>query len=331
MRNRPRFILGLVAGTLGILGAIAPAAAEHLVFIFPLAPTGEETVFYLAQAQGRYEKAGLDMEFEDGRGSGYVMQVLAAGHGDLGEGSLVPMVVAREKGAPLRSIGLFWPKGDMALVVPRASSIKSGADLRGKRFVLSTAGPWPLVMDQFLGNLHLTDKDVGIENVNGAALYSTYTSGRVDGMMTVANAFVQVDPLRPSQIVLASTLGVDMPGEGLIASDKVLAAKHDAIGKFVDIIRQTIEYMYDGHEAEAVDATLKARPDLSKSRDVLLTEALLAKDFLRTPGTQGHPFGWQSREEWAKQIAFMTAAKIIGPGHMADEFFTNALIDASTK
>jgi NitT/TauT family transport system substrate-binding protein len=331
MENRARFIFAILAGVLGILATIAPAAAQHLMFILPLAPTGEETVFYLAQAQGRYAKAGLDIEFEDGRGSGYVMQVLAAGHGDLGEGSLVPMVVAREKGALVRSIGLFWPKGDMALVVPRASSIKSGSDLRGKRFVLSTAGPWPLVMDQFLGNLHLTNKDVGLENVNGAALYSTYTSGRVDGMMTVANAFVQVDPLRPSQIVLASNLGVDMPGEGLVASDKILAEKHDAIQKFVGIIKQTLEYMYDGHEAEAVDATLKARPDLSKSHDILLKEAILAKEFLRTPGTQNHPFGWQSPEEWAKQIDFMTAAKIIGPGHKADEFFTNSLIDATTK
>jgi NitT/TauT family transport system substrate-binding protein len=241
------------------------------------------------------------------------------------------MVSAREKGAPVRSIGLFWPKGDMALVVPRDLSIKTGADLRGKSFVLSTAGPWPLVMDQFLGNLHLTDKEVTIENVNGAALYSTYTTGRVDGMMTVANAFVQVDPLRPSQIVLASSLGVDMPGEGLVASDKTLAAKHDAIQTFVGIIKQTLEYMYDGHEAEAVDATLKARPDLSKSRDILLKEAILAKEFLRTPGTQNHPFGWQSPEEWTKQIGFMTAAKIIGPGHKADEFFTNSLIDATTK
>src|SRR5215472_11451926 len=153
MEHRGRFIVGCLAGLLAILGAIAPAAAaEHLLFILPLAPTGAETVFYLAQAQGRYAKAGLDMEFEDGRGSGYVMQVLAAGHGDLGEGSLVPMVSAREKGALVRSIGLFWPRGDMALVVPRDLSIKNAADLRGKRFVLSTAGPWPLVMDQFLGN-----------------------------------------------------------------------------------------------------------------------------------------------------------------------------------
>jgi NitT/TauT family transport system substrate-binding protein len=331
VKNRSRFFFACLATALGTLGAIAPASAEHLDFIFPLAPTGEETVFYLAQAQGRYAKAGLELDFEDGRGSGYVMQVLAAGHGDLGEGSLVPMVVAREKGAAVRSIGLFWPEGDMALVVPRALSVKSGADLRGKSFVLSTAGPWPLVMDQFLGNLHLTDKDVSIENVNGAALYSTYTSGRVDAMMTVANAFVQVDPLRASQIVLASTLGVDMPGEGLVVSDKVLAAKHDAIQKFVDVIRQTLEYMYDGHEAEAVDATLKARPDLSKSRDILLKETLLAKDFLRTPGTQSHPYGWQSPEEWAKQINFMAAAKIINPGHKADEFFTNALIEATAK
>lgn len=320
----------LVAIAMGMVAPVA-RAAEHLLLILPIAPGATEAVFYLAKEMGLYEKAGLDLEIEDGRGSGYVMQVLTAGHGDIGLASLTPMAAARDKGAPLRAIAQFYAKSDMALVVPRDSSIKTGEDIRGKSFVLSTAGPWPQIIPAFLSHLSMNESNLNLVNVDGAAIYSTYSSGKVDGMMTMVNAIVQVDPLRPSRYILATDVGVNLPGLGQFATERTIAEKKPALEKFMKIQKQVFEYIDAGHEEEALSALLKQRPDLSLNRDILRTQMKLAREFIRTPETVGKPVGWQSEANWTKQVKFMEESGIIKPGHTPQEFFTNEFIDAAGK
>ena len=71
-----------------VLALVAPAvpagAAESVNLILNWAPTADHSPFYFAKAQGWYEKAGIDLTIEVGKGSG--VSSLKVGSG----GSLSP-------------------------------------------------------------------------------------------------------------------------------------------------------------------------------------------------------------------------------------------------
>ena len=62
---------GIAGLALALLAPSFPAgAAESVNLILNWAPTADHSPFYYAKAQGWYEKAGIDLNIEVGKGSG---------------------------------------------------------------------------------------------------------------------------------------------------------------------------------------------------------------------------------------------------------------------
>ena len=63
--------LGLAGLALALVAPLAPShAAESVNLILNWSPTADHSPFYYAKAQGWYEKAGIDLTIETGKGSG---------------------------------------------------------------------------------------------------------------------------------------------------------------------------------------------------------------------------------------------------------------------
>src|ERR1700716_4201426 len=63
--------LGIAGLALALLAPSFPAgAAESVNLILNWTPTADHSPFYYAKAQGWYEKAGIDLNIEVGKGSG---------------------------------------------------------------------------------------------------------------------------------------------------------------------------------------------------------------------------------------------------------------------
>jgi ABC-type nitrate/sulfonate/bicarbonate transport system substrate-binding protein len=92
----------LRAGVLA-LALVAPAvpsdAAESVNLILNWAPTADHSPFYYAKAQGWYEKAGIDLTIEVGKGSGVSSLKVGSGGSPFGIADLATALVARSKGA----------------------------------------------------------------------------------------------------------------------------------------------------------------------------------------------------------------------------------------
>src|SRR5712675_803836 len=86
-----------------VLALIAPAvpshAAESVNLILNWTPTADHSPFYYAKAQGWYEKAGIDLTIETGKGSGVSSLKVGSGGSPFGIADLATMLVARSKGA----------------------------------------------------------------------------------------------------------------------------------------------------------------------------------------------------------------------------------------
>ena len=82
-----------------IVPAVSSHAAESVNLVLNWTPTADHSPFYYAKAQGWYEKAGIDLTIETGKGSGVSSLKVGSGGSPFGIADLATMLVARGKGA----------------------------------------------------------------------------------------------------------------------------------------------------------------------------------------------------------------------------------------
>ena len=81
------------------MSSAACGAAEAVNLMLNWTPTADHSPFYYAKAQGWYEKAGIDLTIETGKGSGVSSLKVGSGGSPFGIADLATMLVARSKGA----------------------------------------------------------------------------------------------------------------------------------------------------------------------------------------------------------------------------------------
>ncbi|CAN5395040.1 ABC transporter substrate-binding protein [soil metagenome] len=92
--------LRIAAVALALVAPALPAqAAESLNLILNWTPTADHSPFYYAKAQGWYEKAGIDLNIEVGKGSGVSSLKVGSGGSPFGIADLATTLVAKSKGA----------------------------------------------------------------------------------------------------------------------------------------------------------------------------------------------------------------------------------------
>ena len=111
----------------------APAAAETITFTLNWVAGGDHAPYFYAQKMGWYKQAGLDVEFETGRGSAVSAQKVGAGATQLGLSDMAVVLNAIGKGADLVAVMNVYANSPQGLYWLKSSGIKSVKDLVGKK------------------------------------------------------------------------------------------------------------------------------------------------------------------------------------------------------
>src|SRR5215475_14243457 len=139
LRVRQGALVGLLA-TLALWSASAAFALDKVrlgkavpnSFAFGATEVGIEAKIF--------ESEGLEIAVSSFRGDAQMQQALAAGSLDIGLGS-GPGLGFRVKGSPAIGVAaMYGAPANLALLVSAKSSIRSVADLKGKRIGVTTAG-----------------------------------------------------------------------------------------------------------------------------------------------------------------------------------------------
>jgi NitT/TauT family transport system substrate-binding protein len=325
-------LLGAFALGLSGCGQRAPSNTEHLILQLPLYPQGTEAYLFLAEKKKLFEKAGLDVEILDGRGSNYAIQLVTSNHADIGSGTLTPLIFADQRGADAVTIAELWPEVGPALIAAKDSGIKSPADLRGKRVAIASAGPWPALLPSFLAKFGMTEKDVQLQYVDVNAIFSTYASKQVDAILTVDTGMTEAQPLRDSVMMRGDEFGIDLPGSGLFTTQAALSGpKRAAIAKFLAACLEALEYEYDGHEDEAVDAVTALRPNAKLSKQKLKEQIDFYKPQYEALKAKGATPGAIDGEKWKRHIAYMKAIGMLKGDIDVTKLYTNDLLPPAKK
>src|SRR5699024_5443826 len=130
-------ITASVALSIGV--AATSAAAENLTIRMDFSPWGIQAAMQLAQEKGWFEEAGLNVDIQDGRGSGNTLQLVDSGRVDVGQVQLGLLPQAREKGANVKAVAGWARRTDLGVLVDRDSDINTVEDFEGKTVAVFAA------------------------------------------------------------------------------------------------------------------------------------------------------------------------------------------------
>ena len=316
-----------LAGILAAPFASMASAQEKLSVRLDFSPWGVQAAMHLAQEKGWFKAEGLDVDIQDGRGSGNTIQLVNAGQVDVGQVQVGLIGGARNQGATVKSIMNFQRKTDLCILVDKDSPVSKVADLQGKTVVVFAASPWAPFIDLYLKSGGMDRDKVKVEFVDPAALWGTYTAKRADGLMsTVGSALPVAEKPRPSKCLLGSDAGITFPAYGLVAREETIKSKADALKKLIKVQQRAWDHLRTNVD-DGVKAMIAQRPDAKLNPEVLAGQIKLTIDYFDTPATAGKPLGWQAKSDWEDALKSMEQAGVVKAGWNADDFFTNDLIE----
>ncbi|WP_423206615.1 ABC transporter substrate-binding protein [Paracoccus yeei] len=310
-----------------LLVLAAPAMAdEKLTIRMDFSPWGSHAAMHLAKHNGWFEEAGLDVDVQDGRGSGNTLQLVNAGQVDVGQIQLGLVPAARQNGAKVKGIADWVRRTDLCVLLDKDSPVEKIADLKGKTLVVFAASPWAPYIDTFLAAGGLDRNNTTVEFVDASALWGTYTAGRADGMMsTVSSALPLAEDTRPSKCLTSDMADLHFPSYGLVASDDTVKNRPDALKKLIAVQQRAWAELAKNPDL-GVEAMQAERPDAMLNADVLREQITLTIEYFDTPATEGKPIGWQATEDWEAALKGMERAGVVPAGRNVNDYFTNDMI-----
>ncbi|MEO8040648.1 MAG: ABC transporter substrate-binding protein, partial [Betaproteobacteria bacterium] len=147
-RTNVRFIRLMCA--LALLGAGLAQASEKFVFLTNWYAQAEHGGFYQAQAEGIYNKLGLDVDVRMGGPQVNVMQLLLAGRADAVMGYDLQTIKAVEQGLPVVTIGATFQKDPAVLIAH--PDVKVIEDLKTRTLLIGQASEttfWPWLKSRY--------------------------------------------------------------------------------------------------------------------------------------------------------------------------------------
>ncbi|QHI99682.1 ABC transporter substrate-binding protein [Xylophilus rhododendri] len=325
-----RFVSRLAACLLGLslaTGALAQGM-DKLKVRLDWTPWGVQGAMHLAQQKGWFAAAKLDVEMEDGNGSVTTVQLVGSGDQfDIGHAALASMMIARDKGLPVKAVAVFARLSDVGLLVPTGAGIKGPADLKGKKVVYTAGSLEAPFIDSFLAAGGLKRGDLELVSVDAASKAGTYMAGRADAAFSTIPFFLPVvSQSRPSEGIRFADYKLNMPSFGLFATESKIAAKREAIARFSSVVSAAWQYIYEGHEDEAVEAIVAQRPQAKLDKKVLRGQIDALKGFFKLPAPAGSPLGTPVAEDFTVAVKTLTDAGLMKNSKDGKDFFEPGLV-----
>jgi putative hydroxymethylpyrimidine transport system substrate-binding protein len=331
---RRRIAPVLLAGSLAV--ALSACGTEHDVLSSPSTksftvmldwfPNADHAALYSAIANGNFRAVGLDVKPVVPAETAEPLKLLAAGKVDVAISYEPEVLLARDQGMKLVSIGALVQRPLTSIIALPKSHVSSVADLAGK--TVGTAGI-PYQADE----LHTALQSAGVnaasvKEVNvGFNLVPAMLSGKVDatlgGYWNYEAIQLQLAHKHPT-VIPVNQAGVPSYDE-LVLVVRESEARHDGVDlrAFLAALTQG-EKEVRANPGAAAALLVKANPSLEAK---LQLESIKQTLPAAQPGGN-HPFGWQSESAWASFGNWMFSRGLLknDPGSSGLPPFTNEFL-----
>jgi putative riboflavin transport system substrate-binding protein len=318
------FGVSLLAGC-GAAASPTPAPATKLVVGLGYIPSVQFAQFYLAQQEGLYEQAGLDVEFQN-KIDPDLIPLVGQGAIDVGIGDGTSVVPAASNDIPIQYVATIYGKFPNVVFAKASSGITSAADLKGKK--IGTPGRYGsgwIMLQALLDSAGLTTDDVEIVEYPDFTQEAAVEQGAVDAATGFANNEpVQLELHGEPAVVLRIDDITPLPGPGLVAASDTIDAKGDAIAAFIAATLQAMNEIKEGPQ-RGLDAAVKAVPELASATGQ--SEVLAATiDSWTGPVQSTNGLGAIDREGWSKSIDYLGTLGLLNHPVTVDEIVRDDLL-----
>ena len=321
--------LAAIAGAALAL-AVTPAEAQKVTFTLNWVAGGDHAPYFYAQKLGWYKEAGIDVEFETGRGSAVSAQKVGAGATQMGLSDMAVVMNARGKGADLVAVMNVYANSPQGLYWLKSSGIKSVKDLVGKK-IGNPPGDAARTMWPALAKANGIDPgSVTWVNIDANAKLSALKGKAIDATTSFYNIHhVFSRELKDDMGFLAwRDAGLNTYGNSIVANGAWLKANREKAEKFVKITQKAFAECVAKPEP-CVQALVDAQGGLRMDNELVnwqLVTVLMSDEISRTVA-----LGWHDDKRMEADFKLVSEFMKIEKPYDVKEIYTNAFLDKSIK
>jgi len=195
--------------------------------------------FFAGVENGAFKKFGVEPTFVSGGPNMDPVANVASGQSQLGDRPIGPIIVAKEKGIPIKVIGTIFQKSPYSIMSLAKTPIKTIQELKGKSIAVSTSGR-PLLLNLLLdAGLKPDEVTIVPSSPDPAAL----VSGQIDAYCGyVTNQGVM---LRTRGVEIFALNAQDL---GLPETTCTIYGREDFLAGHKDLVVKFLKATVEGHK-----------------------------------------------------------------------------------
>lgn len=326
------------------LFSFVPLTAVFLYLACPFTSWGQERVtmkatwvftasmapVFLGIEEGFFKAEGIDLDFQDGRGSRNNLQLLSTQKLLITFVDIGTAAQSVSQGIPVKAVYGYSQLSPMAIVAHENRGIRSPKDLEGKKVGRAPASADAALFPAVVKRNGMDVSKINFVNVTPAALLTALLSQDVDAILNHFPDSVAVLSAQGAKVnfLRYADFGVNTLGKGIVARNAYLAEKPAVVRGLLRAMSKSIQHS-EARPDKAISALQKAAPLTVKNpkvaREVL--DGYLA--LTHTKNSQGKPVGWMSEKDWRDTLDIMTEDGSLKNPLPPENYYTNGFIAAN--
>ncbi|WP_029214439.1 ABC transporter substrate-binding protein [Kallotenue papyrolyticum] len=281
--------------------------------------------FYVAQARGYYQAAGLEVTIDHSDVRDALVQV---GQGRLTFANAAgdEILQARAQGIPIKLVFQTFQQLPVAIFAKQSAGIKTPADLRGK--TVGVPGRFGATYIGLLAVLYAAQ--VPADQVNIVEIGFTQAAAVREDKVDAAVGYFNNEPLLlqaegiPVDVLPVSEY-ISLVSNGIIAADTLIETQPDLVRRFVSATARGLQETIADPEAAFRDA-LRFIPELPAERQAFELNKLKQTTALwQSAVTQQHGLGYSDPAAWETTYRFLRESGLLQAQVEVTSAFTNDL------
>ena len=324
----------LVAGSAALMTAAIAAgpasAGERVDFILNWIAGGDHAPYYYAKEMGWYEKAGVDLVIEQGKGSSMSSRRTGVGKNPIGLADLGTALVTMGKGANMVAVMNIYANSPYGMYWLKSSGIKGPKDFVGKKI---GNPPWDAARQMWPAlaqKVGIAPKAVKWVNVQPNAKLSALKAKSID----VTTSFYNIHHIFKAQLgddmgfFPWKKYGINPYGNSIIVNAKFLKEKKTVVANFVKVTQRAFHTCAKKPEP-CIRSLVKANKGLKYKNE--LENWGLVTELMSDETSRKVALGWFDAKRMDADYKLITTYFKVDTPFDVKTRFTNEFLDRGLK
>ena len=333
MTAHPRRTLHAAAFALGLAALAAPAAAQDAVTLrVDVFFYGAHVPLLAGIADGTYEKHGLKVNAQTGRGSATTIQTVGNKSDDFGFADGGTLIRFAAQGLKAKQIVGMLQKNPMIIMTKKTSNLVNPKDLNGRTGGFTPGSAPEQILPALASKVGIDLNSIKKISADIPTRDNAFLSGQTEfsfGYTVAQLPLLQERCNCELNVIRYSDYGITSISNGIIASDALIAEKPDVVRRFALATTESIAKSVKDPKA-AVDLFFKyAEGKTQLSRNVVTKQWEETIKLLRSDNTKDLPYGRMAEKDWKETIDLLVKYAEVPDGKVTPAMvFTNQFVPA---